>query len=306
MVIVDTSVWSLAFRRKRTEPSPAPSTAELARLIEHGEALIAGPIRQELLSGVTSQTQFKLLRERLEPFPDLPIIATDYERAAMCFNQCRARGIQGSNTDYLICAVALRLQLPVFSADKDFVRYAGILGVRLHALVTGYTATMSMYNLLATLSGAEVDYVLIGGLAVTLHGYQRVTMDVDVVLAMNDTNLAKFIDSAKQAGLKPVLPISIDALRDAALIDQWHREKGMLAFALRGPDMMATVIDVLVRPVVSFEELRRNAVVKRIGTLSIPVADIDDLIRLKTGTGRTKDVLDIEELGKIKQQLTGG
>lgn len=135
MVIVDTSVWSLALRRKRRPPPPSEaSTAELARLIDHGEALIAGPIRQELLSGITTQAQFRLLRERLEPFPDLPVVSADYERAAMCFNQCRARGLQGSNTDYLICALALRLQVPVFSADRDFGRYAGILGVRLHAI----------------------------------------------------------------------------------------------------------------------------------------------------------------------------
>ncbi len=161
---------------------------------------------------------------------------------------------------------------------------------------------MSMYKLLAALSDAKIDYVLVGGLAVTLHGYQRLTMDVDVVLSLNDENLAKFVDCAKSARLKPVLPIPIDSLRDAALIDLWYREKGMLAFGLRGPDMMATIIDVLVRPVISFEELKRNAVAKRIGPLSIPVASIDDLIRLKTGTGRSKDVLDIEELRKIQRQ----
>ena len=171
---------------------------------------------------------------------------------------------------------------------------------------TGYTATMSMYQLLAALSDAKIDYVLVGGLAVTLHGYQRLTMDVDVVLALNDENLAKFVDCAKSAKLKPVLPIPIESLRDPALIDLWHRDKGMLAFGLRGPEMMATVIDVLVRPVVSFDVLKRNAVTKRIGPLSIPVAGIDDLIRLKTGTGRSKDVVDIEELRKIKQQLAEG
>jgi hypothetical protein len=165
---------------------------------------------------------------------------------------------------------------------------------------------MSMYKLLATLSGGNIDYVLVGGLAVALHGYQRVTMDVDGVLALDDENLAKFVDCARNANLKPVLPIPIDSLRDAALIDQWHREKGMLAFALRGPEMMATVIDVLVRPVVSFDELKRNAVTRHIGPLSIPVASIDDLITLKTGTGRSKDVLDIEELRKIKLQLEEG
>lgn len=162
---------------------------------------------------------------------------------------------------------------------------------------------MSMYSILAALSEAEVDYVLVGGLAVTLHGYQRVTMDVDVVLALNDDNLAKFIDCAKAAGLKPVLPIPIDSLRNAALIEQWHREKGMLAFALREPDMMATVIDVLVRPVVRFAILKQNALIRRVGPLPVPVASIDDLIALKTGTGRSKDVLDIEELRKIKQSL---
>ena len=132
MVIVDTSVWSLALRRK--QPVADTTSAELARLIEIGEALIAGPIRQELLSGVAAAAQFELLRARLEAFPDLPIQTLDYERAATCFNACRARGVQGSNTDYLICALALRLRLPVFSVDRDFGRYADILGVGLHAV----------------------------------------------------------------------------------------------------------------------------------------------------------------------------
>ena len=165
---------------------------------------------------------------------------------------------------------------------------------------------MNMYDLLATLTSGKIDYVLVGGLAVALHGYQRVTMDVDVVLALDEENIAKFVDCAKSANLKPVLPIPIDSLRDAALIDQWHREKGMLAFALRGPDMMATAMDVMVRPVVAYDELKRNAVTKRIGPLSIPVASIDDLITLKTGTGRSKDALDIEELRRIKLQLAEG
>ena len=165
---------------------------------------------------------------------------------------------------------------------------------------------MSMYSLLAALSEAKVDYVLVGGLAVTLHGYQRVTMDVDVVLALNDNNLSKFIDCAKGAQLRPVLPFPLDSLRDAALIDQWYEEKGMLAFALREPDMMATVLDLLVRPVVPFENLKANASVKRSGSISIPVASIDDLIVLKTGTGRSKDVLDIEEVRKIKLRMNEG
>ena len=132
MVIVDTSVWSLALRRKRP-PSDA-TTAEFARLIDRGDAHIAGPIRQELLSGIATQAQFRMLSSRLQAFPDIPIETADYERAALCFNQCRARGIQGSNPDYLICALALRLDIPIFTVDRDFARYAHTLNVRLHAV----------------------------------------------------------------------------------------------------------------------------------------------------------------------------
>jgi predicted nucleotidyltransferase len=157
-----------------------------------------------------------------------------------------------------------------------------------------------MFKLIKTLADAGVDYVLVGGLAVTLHGYQRVTMDVDVVLAMEAENLRRFIDCAKATDLRPVIPVPIDSLANPDLVEQWHREKGMLAFALRGPDMMATVIDVLVRPTVPFAELKHDAVIVEIGPLKVPVASIEHLIALKTGTGRGKDAIDIEELRKIQ------
>ncbi|MCX7156855.1 MAG: hypothetical protein NTW45_10500 [Rhodocyclales bacterium] len=161
-----------------------------------------------------------------------------------------------------------------------------------------------MFDLIKGLTDAEVDFVLVGGLAVALHGYQRVTMDVDVVLAMEPDNLRRFVDNAKAAGLQPVIPVPIDSLANPDLIEQWYREKGMLAFALRGPDMMATVIDVLVRPVVSFADLKRDAVLVPVGTLTVPVASIEHLIAMKTGTGRGKDAIDIEELRKLQAQKT--
>ena len=158
---------------------------------------------------------------------------------------------------------------------------------------------MSMFDLIKRLCDAEIDFVVVGGLAVALHGYQRVTMDVDVVLAMGPDNLRRFIDSAKAAGLRPIIPLPLDALANPDLVEQWHREKGMLAFALRGPDLMATVIDVLVRPVVAFEDLKRDAKLIPVGPLTVPIASIEHLIVMKTGTGRSKDAIDIEELQKI-------
>ena len=158
---------------------------------------------------------------------------------------------------------------------------------------------MSMYAILELLDSAQVDYVLIGGLAVTLRGYQRLTMDVDVALAMSPENLHQFIAAAKRGGLQPVMPVPIDSLADPELMNRWHDEKGMVAFALRHPERQSTVIDVLIRPTVSFEELKGRSEALPIGTLRVPTASIEDLIRLKTGTGRSKDAVDVEELRKI-------
>ena len=159
---------------------------------------------------------------------------------------------------------------------------------------------MSMFETLQRLLDAEVDFVLVGGLAVALHGYQRVTLDIDLVLAMSPENLRRFIEIAKSDGLRPIIPVPIEALADPELIERWHREKGMLAFALRGENLSKCVIDVLVKSPVPYDQMRRDAVLVPVGPLNVPVASIEHLIAMKTGTGRSKDQIDIEELLKIR------
>jgi hypothetical protein len=160
---------------------------------------------------------------------------------------------------------------------------------------------MNIVGLLQSLSDAQVDYVLVGGLAVQLHGYQRATFDVDLVLAMNDTNLARFIEVAQRHELKPGIPVPIDSLRNAAQIDQWHREKGMLAFSLRESRPAGTVVDVLVRPEISFDHLMANAVPGVLFGRQVMIASIDDLLCMKRVANRPKDQLDILALEKIKR-----
>lgn len=163
---------------------------------------------------------------------------------------------------------------------------------------------MSMFETLQRLLEAEVDFVLVGGLAVALHGYQRVTLDIDIVLAMTPENLRRFIEIAKSAGLRPIIPVPIEALADPELIDSWHREKGMLAFALRGENLSKSVIDVLVKSPVPYDQMKQDAVLVPVGPLTVPVASIAHLIAMKTGTGRSKDAIDIEELKKIQGSMS--
>ena len=129
-ILVDTSVWSQALRRHAQAATPIVD--ELRALIDDGRVAIIGPIRQELLSGIRNRTSFERLRDHLRSFEDEVLTIEDFERAAEHFNACRARGVQGSNTDFLICAAAERRGLPIFTIDTDFVRFARLLPIELH------------------------------------------------------------------------------------------------------------------------------------------------------------------------------
>jgi predicted nucleic acid-binding protein len=135
IVLVDTPVWSLALRR-RSEHLSGPErnlTKTLAELIREGRAQLLGPIRQELLSGIREEPQFKKLRDYLRAFDEPALEVADYEEAARMNNQCRTRGIAGSAIDFLICAAAHRRGWVIFTTDQDFQNYAPVLGLRLYS-----------------------------------------------------------------------------------------------------------------------------------------------------------------------------
>jgi len=131
-VLADTPIWSAAFRRG--EGVVNPYRADLLALIDSGLVEIIGPIRQEILSGIKDASKVAEVRDQLRAFPDLDIESADYEDAAALYNRCRSAGIQGSFTDYLICAMAVRHQLAIFTDDRDFQAYRRVLPIRLYAL----------------------------------------------------------------------------------------------------------------------------------------------------------------------------
>lgn len=138
-VLVDTTAWSLALRRRAKDLGSADRRIvdELTRLIDESRAVLVGPIRQEVLSGIPDKKQFERVAELLEPFDDLPLERTTYENAAELFNACRKKGVQGSHVDFLICAAAISNGAAVFSTDKDFQRYAKHSRVSLHRVRKG-------------------------------------------------------------------------------------------------------------------------------------------------------------------------
>lgn len=137
-VLVDTPVWSLALRRKPENLSVREQRVvdECAELVREGRALMAGPVRQELLSGVREEAQFERLRRSLAAFPDTALEEDDFVRAARFYNRCRKQGIIGGPIDLLLCAVASRARVAVFSTDRDFAHYGRHLPIQLHEFHT--------------------------------------------------------------------------------------------------------------------------------------------------------------------------
>lgn len=131
-VIVDTSIWSLAFRRQTAQ---SDYRSLLTDLIADGRAVLLASVRQEVLSGIRHEEQFERLRLSLRAFPNMAVEVGDYELAARYYNLCRAKGIQGANTDFLICAAAVNHKCEILTTDKDFDHFSKLLPITLHSPV---------------------------------------------------------------------------------------------------------------------------------------------------------------------------
>lgn len=129
MVIVDSDVWSEAFRRNPDKWSP--EVRSFQNLIDEEQVLMIGPIRQETLSGLRNAKRYEQIRKALRSWIDEPIDTSVFELAASFFNFCRSKGVQGSHTDFLICACAVVWDAEILSKDKDYTHYAKHIPIRL-------------------------------------------------------------------------------------------------------------------------------------------------------------------------------
>ena len=132
MILVDTTVWSKAFRRKRIAAEDRNTVNELWNILDKEEEILVGPVRQELLSGISNKDVFDDLVVKLSGFNNYEVQLADHDLAAEYYNICLSNGIQGSQTDYLICAVAYRYNLEIFTEDNDFKKYIKHLPINLY------------------------------------------------------------------------------------------------------------------------------------------------------------------------------
>jgi predicted nucleic acid-binding protein len=125
-VLVDTCVWSLSLRRRKGTAGLSGQEQRLAgalsEAIRDGRVAMIGPVRQELLSGISDPAQFERLRGKLDAFADEPITTAMYVEAARLDNLCRGRGVQCGEVDMLLCATALHHGWTILTNDAGLLR----------------------------------------------------------------------------------------------------------------------------------------------------------------------------------------
>ena len=134
-----------------------------------------------------------------------------------------------------------------------------------------------------------------------LHGVNRLTHDIDLMLALDSENLGRFVSVAKRYSFKPVVPVKVEDLADAEKVRDWVENKHMPAFGLRPQDPTQPIVDILVKAPVDFEVAYKRRVVVDVLGQKVPVASIADIIAMKTGTGRAKDQDDITMLRRLEE-----
>ena len=151
-----------------------------------------------------------------------------------------------------------------------------------------------------TLQATGVRYVVVGGVAVNLHGYQRFTKDIDLVVELVPDGVLKALEALVALGYKPSLPVTVADFANPATREGWIRDKGMMVFQLYS-DANRLSIDIFVKYPLDFDELWNQSTEIQLPLASLRIASINHLIQMKRIAGRIQDLLDIEKLEKLQR-----
>ena len=155
------------------------------------------------------------------------------------------------------------------------------------------------------LADAGVDYVVVGGLAVILHGYLRATAVLDIVLGLAPGNARRGMQALASIGMQPRLPLGLEDFADAGKRREWRDQRNMQVFPLWDPTNPLRSVDVFVEEPIPFDQLAAEAVTRELDGVPVRVASIAHLIRMKRASGRPRDLDDIDKLQQIRHTDAG-
>ncbi len=159
----------------------------------------------------------------------------------------------------------------------------------------------SFESILLALNRARVRYLVVGGVAVVMHGVDRTTHDLDVYPALNRTNLLRAVRALTKLGFRPMLPVPAESVADAETREHWVRKRHLMVFSLLDPRDPLHPVDLMVIERVPFKEAWSRRARYRIRGFEVPLMSIPDLVRMKRMAGRQRDRSDIESLRRLQR-----
>lgn len=151
-------------------------------------------------------------------------------------------------------------------------------------------------RVLAALADAGVEYLIVGGVAVVMHGHLRTTADLDLVVRLDADNTLRAVQALVQLGLRPRAPVAAEAFANADQREEWVTTKNMLVFSMWDPSDPTFDVDLFIREPFDFEEAHSRRLDVEVGATTASVVALDDLLELKRAAGRAQDLADVEAL----------
>ena len=148
----------------------------------------------------------------------------------------------------------------------------------------------------------KVAYVIVGGLAVVLHGHARLTADVDLVIGLDEANASKAVEIVSRLGYRPRAPVDPKGFADSKTRTSWIKDKGLIVFSFHKNDYPMIGIDFFVNYPMEFKGLLACSVIKDLGKIPVRICSIEELIEMKRKAGRPKDLEDVRILEMIKNE----
>lgn len=158
---------------------------------------------------------------------------------------------------------------------------------------------------LAELDAANVRFVVVGGLAVVIQGYARMTADIDLVIDLETANVRRTLEVLTARGLRPLLPVNAMDFADEEKRREWVETRRLQVFSMHDEKNPLLIVDLFAREPIPFDELWSRADIVSLGGRNIRVASIEDLIRMKRAAARPQDAIDIEQLTAIARRRHG-
>ncbi len=163
-------------------------------------------------------------------------------------------------------------------------------------------------RVLGALEREGVRFLVVGGVAVVLHGYLRTTVDLDLVIQLDRGNVLHAVDAFKRLGFQPRVPVQLESFADESERARWAREKKARVFSLGHPDEPGFLVDLFVEEPFDFDERYHRAAIAPLGEVEVRVLAIEDLVEMKRAAGRAQDLADVEALLRLQvaEDDTGG